>query len=397
MMPHRARFLRTATIRSKSVVLSTVLAGGLLLLAPRSARAEDAISYKYADYRESSGRISVQTQTALIDQDLGTDMHLRIQGVVDAIAGATPNGQPAPVGSDQVVLATLHDHRKAWNADISRQFTGLNLDLGLANSRENDYVSTGWSLNALGDFNEKNTTLLAGVAGTNDDVKVFYQTPWARKRTTDLILGVTQLISPQTSVTGNLSWGRATGYLNDQYKLVQKSVQVAPGVSLPFTYGENRPAERTKWILFTSVNHALPEQDAALEASYRFYHDSYGTNAHTIELSWFQHAGKQVLLIPHLRWYGQSTAEFYHYRLDDTSIVPVDGLPHPEGPFFSSDYRLSDLRTVTYGLKLVWTPSPRWQFDAGLERYDMRGRDGQTAASAYPRADIVTVGGRISW
>jgi hypothetical protein len=396
MMPNRGSLLRTAA-PTRSAGSSLALAGLLLLLSPRPARAEDTISYKYEDYREANGRIAVQTSSALVDQDIGTDMHLRLQGVVDAIAGATPNGQPAPAGSDQVVLATLHDNRKAWNADFSRQFTGINIALGVANSRESDYTSTGWSLNTLSDCNEKNTTLLAGLAGTSDDVKVFYQAPWARKRTTDLIVGVTQLLDPQTSVSCNLTYGRATGYLNDQYKLVQKSVEVAPGIFLPFTYGENRPAERTKWILLGTLNHALPAVQAALEAGYRLYHDTYGTTAHTLELSWFQHAGTQVLLVPHLRWYGQSAADFYHYRLDGTALTPSDGLPHPEGPFYSSDYRLSDLRSVTCGLKLVWTPSTRWQLDASLERYTMSGRDGQTAASAYPRADILTVGGKFSW
>jgi hypothetical protein len=87
------------------------------------------------------------------------------EGVLDAITGATPTGQPAPAGSDQVPLSKLTDRRKAWNADFSRQFSGINIALGVGNSRESDYVSTGWSLNTLTDFNQKNTTLLAGVAG----------------------------------------------------------------------------------------------------------------------------------------------------------------------------------------------------------------------------------------
>lgn len=383
--------------RSRSVCLSTLLTGWLLLVNPRAARAEDSLSYKYEDYRESDGRIAVKTQNALVEQDLGPDMHLRLQGVVDAIAGATPNGQPAPAGSDQVVLTQLHDRRKAWNADFSRQFTAVKLDLGLAQSRESDYDSTGWSVNTLTDFNQKNTTLLAGVAGTDDRMKVFYQPAWAHKRTSDLIVGVTQLLDPRTAVTFNLTWGDAAGFLSDQYKLVQKSVAVAPGVFLPFTYGENRPDHRNRWIALAAVNRAFPDLAGALEASYRFYHDTFGTDAHTVELRWLQRLGKDLILQPQLRLYDQSAARFYYYQLDQTAIVPVAGTPNPAGPFYSSDYRLSALRTSLYGLKVIWTPSPRWQLDAAFDQYDMRGKDGVTPGSAYPHAAILSVGARFSW
>ena len=383
--------------RAKWRHLQAGLIGWLALTAPRVLRADSGLSYKYEDYRESGGRIAVRTQSAFVEQDLGPDWHAKVSGVIDAIAGATPNGQPAPAGSDQVVLTQMHDHRKAWEADLARQLPRVNIALGFANSRESDYVSNGWSLNTLTDFNRKNTTLLAGVAGTDDDVKVGYQSPWVKKRTSDVIVGVNQLLDPRTSVTFDLTWDHATGYLSDPYKLVQKSVEVAPGVFLPFTYGENRPDQRDRWIAFASLNRAFPDLHAALEASYRFNHDTFGTSAHTIELRWLQHAGAHFILEPEFRFYDQSAADFYHYQLDATSIVPSFGPPLTQGPFYSSDYRLSALRATTYGLKVVWNPSAQWQLNVALEQYTMRGKDGVTPQSAFPRATVVTGGLKISW
>lgn len=373
------------------------LAGWLMLAQPRSAQAEGLLSYKYQDYRESGGRIVVKTQAAVAEQDLGTATRLKVQGIIDAIAGATPNGQPAPAGSDQVVLTKLTERRKAWNADLSHQFSRTRISVGGANSRESDYVSTGVSLNTQTGFNQKNTTLLAGIAGTEDRVKVFYQTAWADKRTMDVILGVTQLLDPRTSVTLNLTWGESEGYLNDQYKLVQKNVQLAPGFSLPFTYSENRPDQRTRVIALAAWNQTFPKLGGTVDASYRYFRDSFDTTAHTVELHWLQRLGEHVILQPELRLYQQTAAEFYHYRLDGTNITPVAGAPRPQGPFYSSDYRLSEMATLFYGAKLIWTPSERWQFDAAVEQYEMRGRDGVTPQSAYPNAAIVTVGGRFSW
>jgi hypothetical protein len=254
-------------------------------------------------------------------------------------------------------------------------------------------------LNAVTDFNQKNTTLLTGFAGTDDKIKVLYSSraPRARKHTNDAILGVTQLLNPQTSVTANVVWGRASGFLQDQYKLVQKRTEVFPGVFLNLTPNENRPAYREKWVVFLGANHSFTELRGALDASYRYYHDTFGTDAHTIDLAWFQRLGEKLILRPSFRFYDQSAAFFYYYDLDATSIRPVSGAPRPQGPFYSSDFRISALRTYTYGLKLIWNVTETLALDVALEQYDMRGRDGVTPARAYPDARILTYGAKFSW
>lgn len=369
----------------------------LVWLAPRAARAEEAVRYKYQDYREAGGRVTVEVHSAAIEKDFGPDTHLKVEGVIDAIAGATPNGQPAPAGSTQVPLSKLVDRRKAWNASLARQFKRVNVALGVGNSRESDYVSNGWSLNTLTDFNQKNTTFLAGVAGTHDDVKVFFQTPRARKLTNDVIVGVTQLLDPRTSVTFNLTWGRQTGYLSDPYKLVEKSTEIIAGIFLPLTFPENRPNERDKLTALLALNRAFPEVQGTIDGSYRHYRDSFGIDSHTVDLAWFQRVGSRVILRPGVRFHDQGAADFYRYRLDGTSITPAAGRPRPDGPFYSSDWRLSAMRTVNYGLKAIWNVTDALQFDAAWERYEMRGRDGVTPQSAYCRASIVTLGAKFSW
>jgi hypothetical protein len=380
-----------------STARAIVLSAWLGCLAPRGARADDVVRYKFQDYQERGGRIAVEVHSAAVEKDFGPNARLKVEGVIDAIAGATPNGQPAPAGSDQVPLSKLTERRKAWNATLSHQFHRVNIAVGAANSRESDYVSAGWSLSTLTDFNQKNTTLLAGIAGTDDDIRVFHQSERETKRTNDFIVGLTQLLDPQTSVALNLTFGRQRGYLSDPYKLVQKDTEVFPGVFLPFTFAENRPTERDKWIALAVINRAFRELHAAIDFSYRFYHDSYDTNAHTLDLGWFQNLGERVIVRPGMRFYEQSAADFYYYRLDGTPVTPTRGLPRKNGPFYSSDYRLSAMQTFTYGLKIVWDATDALQFDVAYERYDMRGTDGVTPQSAYCRANIFTTGGRFSW
>jgi hypothetical protein len=377
------------------------VAATLSLLLPRSgARAEDSLSFKYEDYAEAGGRIDVHAQSALVQQDLGPDWQVKLSGVIDAIAGATPTGVPAAAGSTQVPLTELHDHRKAWEADATRNFTRVSVTAGFGESREHDYISRGWSLNTVADFNEKNTTVLAGVAGHSDNVEAFFTPshPYLGKQATDLIAGVTQLLDPLTSVAINLSWGRETGYLNDQYKVVRKTVAILPGLFIPLTFAENRPGQRNQGAVLASIDRAFPAVHGSVEASYRYYGDTFGVAAHTVELQWFQKLGERFVLRPDLRLYEQSAANFYFYNLDRSAagLTPT-AVPNSRSPAYSSDYRLSAMATATYGLKATWTPTERLEFDLAYDRYEMWGRDGVTPKSAYPIAGIITAGAKFSW
>jgi hypothetical protein len=368
----------------------------MILARPRAAKAENSLAYEYEDYTEPDGRVGVTTQSARLEQDLGTDMHVALSGVVDAIAGATPSGQPAPTGSDQVVLAETHDYRKAWEADFSRQLPGFNVAVGFSRSIEDDYESNGWSINTLTDFNQKNTTLLLGAAGTDDDVEVFFEPAWLQKHGTDFIAGVTQLLDPETAMTVDFTWGRSTGFLDDQYKVVQKSIQVLPGIFLPVTFSDNRGDIRDKGTLFLAVNHDVSSWHGALEASYRFYADTYGITSSTGEFSWFQKLGRRFVLKPDLRFYQQKAADFYHYNLDATSIVPTR-IPNPNGPRYSSDARLSAFDEAGASIKLIWKAADWLQVDASFGGYRQRGTDGVTPQSAYYRATVSSAGMEVFW
>ena len=372
------------------------VAGLLAWLSPRLGRAEDSITYKYQNYRESGGRIGVQAQYGLLEKDLGPDMHFKLQGVIDAIAGATPNGEPPLTPDGQVPLTDLHDRRKAWSTEFARQFPRVNIALGFANSRESDYVSNGWSLNTVTDFNQKNTTLLLGLAFTDDDVRVLYLRRDEKKRSTDFIVGVTQLLNPATSVTFNVGYGSSSGFLGDPYRLIQKRVEVLPNVFLPIDYGESRPHERDKWTAYASINHAFADLHGAAELSYRYYHDTFGSRAHTIEAAWFQSIGDHVIVSPSVRYYEQNAADFYLLSLNGQSFTP-SFFPNSAGPYYSSDYRLSAFRSYNVGLKLIWKINGSWQIDAAIEQYKMEGRDSITSPSVYPTATTKTVGLKFTW
>jgi Protein of unknown function (DUF3570) len=392
------RAMRAMTYRSKPTVpTSALLVAALVFCLPRPiAKAEDSIAYRFENYREEDGRITVETQSSSLDQDIGAYGHLSLTGTIDAVAGATPTGRPAPAGTDQVVMTEIHTRRKAWNGDYAQQFKNVNVDVGYAESRESDYVSYGWSLNTLTDFNQKNTTLRAGVAGTDDRVEVFFEPAYLPKHTHSAIVGVTQLLDPLTFVTLNVTVADATGYLSEPHKFVEKGIEIFTNIVLEEGFGENSPNRRNSGTVYAAINHAFPKLKGAFEGSYRFYSDSYGIVGHTFEAAWYEHVGSALILEPLVRYYQQSAARFYYYNLDNTSIIPVR-VPMGTAPYYTSDFRLSAEDTYSFGLKATWRVVDRVQLVASYERYVMNGRDGVTPASAYPTAGVSSLGVRFTW
>jgi hypothetical protein len=368
----------------------------------KTAQAEDSLTFKAQSWQEDDRRIRVDSQYALLDSDLTPSTHFKLMGLIDSIAGATPTGETPRTPGGPVPLATMHDRRKAWNTELSHQFARVNVTAGFANSRESDYVSNGWSVNTVTDFNEKNTSLLLGYGRTDDKINE-EKLGWTIKRPKagdDFIVGLTQLLDPNTSVSANVSYGTSRGFMSDPYKIVSTTkLDLDPGFY--YTVPENRPMERDKVSVFLSGNRNLEKFNAALEASYRYYHDTFGISSHTLTLLWLQKVGEQVIVQPSVRLYRQTAADFYHPNLDTAGIVTsYDPVLSETGtgraPFYSSDYRLSHMETVDCGLKIVWKIKPWLSVDAAYNRYTSRALDGVTPHDAFSQANAFTFGFKLS-
>jgi hypothetical protein len=72
--------------------------------AASAAKAEDSIAYNFENYREEDGRITVETQSSSLNQDVSTDGHLTLTGTVDAVSGGTPTGRKPYWGFESLSL-----------------------------------------------------------------------------------------------------------------------------------------------------------------------------------------------------------------------------------------------------------------------------------------------------
>ena len=117
-------------------------------------------------------------------------------------------------------------------------------------------------------------------------------------------------------------------------------VDPVSGAPLQYLY-EARPDTRLRQSLYFGNKIALGPTYADLSA--RAYHDSWGINSYTIDVSDRIPIGSRLYVEPGVRYYSQGAADFFHNYL-------VSGQPLPA--FASADSRLDKFTAVTGGLKL---------------------------------------------
>ena len=315
-----------------------------------------------------------------------------------AKAGATPSPAPAPApapggssgggGSTTTVANTVKEYDKAGKApraDVEDERFGLNMELAKrlgrhtvvfqgAYSQESDYISRGIALRDSVDFNQKNTTITLGASYANDEVDAVTMAGPENKDSVDIMVGVLQVLDKTTTLTLNATVGTTDGYLTDPYKVVELN-----GILVP----ERRPDNKEKQVLYMALNRFIGTLNGAAELSYRYYNDSFGIGAHTAGLAWDQKIGATLIVSPALRYYVQSEADFY-----DTQFAgdPVS---------YSSDYRVSEMSALGYGVKLIWRPGERFSYNVAVDQYVQEGQDGVTADDMYPSALSVMAGVRV--
>lgn len=412
-----------------SAGLLALITVGTSLVHPVRTRGDDRLEYRYEDYSEDDGRMQIRTHAAGFEKELLSKITARGQFVYDTISGATPTGEMAPIGSDEIPLAEVHDIRRAGSLEASVRYDQHTTTPQFSYSDESDYRSLGLALNHTMDFNQRNTTLVAGIAHNFDEVGGGVLDDFEQKDTTDFLLGVNQLLGPHTVFSANLTFGYADGYLNDPYRRVTfflpdspDSIFSDPGLVNPVS--EHRPEHRFRQVLYASVTHGFESLHASMEGSARLHHDDWGIWSETAALTWFQKLGKRLTLSPTLRFYHQSEADFYapgfvglsfseytqgtRVAFEDGVFLGFEGdaafpapadegnyriLPVPARPtYYSSDYRLSEFNTITLGVGAHIQVCDHFTIDLAYKRYIMRGLDGVTDQAVYPDANVFTVG-----
>jgi len=371
-------------------------------LVSRKTVAQKALRIKFQDWNEDDNRIEVRSWYAEAETNLGEKWGLDVVGLVDHITGATPIGRP-PTNDPDEWLAYLEEERRAGIVTLSRKADDYDFSFEFGLSHEPDYLSRNYAARLARSFASETLTLNAGFSYLDDVVDS--NVPGGpglgnqSKRTPELMVGVHRILGPKATVSLNFTYGQPDGYLSDPYKQISLTEILFPGDPTRereeiFLYPENRPNERHTFAAYLESTRFFEKLNGSLETSYRFFADDTDLTGHTVEVQWFQRLGEKFVLRPIFRFHQQNSPDFYRTKLDNTGIIPV-AQPTGAGPHYSADYRLSDLRTLTYGIKFTYFPRQNLSIDLAFDRYNMRGRDGTTSQLMYPDANVLTLG--LQW
>lgn len=350
-------------------------------------------------YKEGGGRVTAVEPVVSARRTDGNDRTLGLKLTFDALTGASPNGavaQPtaqtftSPSGNStytteanrQPLDPSFRDQRTALAFSLEQPFgAGRRIALGANVSSEYDFQSLGASASLAFDFNDKNTTLSFGAAFEADRIKAVGGAPeglrpafaagGARtgsgtRNVTDLLVGVTQVMSRSWLMQLNLGLGRGSGEHNDPYKILSVVDGTSGLVTGDRYVTEQRPGSRTRTSLYWQNKVHLRED--VVDVGYRFYRDDWGIRSHTLDFRYRYELGGGLHLEPQWRWYRQSAADFWRGWLVEggewssaTQRASVSAA--------SADPRLAAFSAHTLGLKFGMPMSAASELSLRLQAY----------------------------
>jgi hypothetical protein len=361
------------------------LAAGFGALAARDLRGQSSVDSRFLFYKESGGRTEVLNPVILLDQDLGeSNGRLGLILGYDAISGASPTG--AYPTSDVTTSASGHlinagsipqssykDARKSAGLSYERKFGAHLPSVDVSYAKENDYVARSVGLSDSWTMAQGRGTLHFGVSFSRDLVEpvknptsnpdgLNLQLP---KSENGYSLGWSWILGERDLIDVSGSLMQLSGDLNDPYKVVP----IGPtGVT---TMPELRPDTRSRRALVVKYGHHYP-WDGAIKVIYRYYNDSWGIQAHTLEVTYDHRLDSDWIISPQIRLYTQNGASFYGSRF-----------AAPES-FMSADYRLSPFDSVLGGLTITRKIDEALSVNVGLTLQSQVGRDRITPILTSP-------------
>ncbi len=420
---------------SAALAAATCSLLGSMPAAPVQAEEEPNWDFNTAllYYGEDNDRVQDLSLNILGKRYFLDDRALTLGLTVDTLTGATPSGAirqgipqtfTRPSGNSTYAVRanelplddTFKDTRvaltAAWEQPLGRLWK---TSVGFSGSFEYDYTHLGLNGSLSRDFNQRNTTVSAGLAIARDEWDPVGGTPipfspmldvgdtgnktgTETKDVVDAVLGVTQVISRKLLVQVNYSFSNSSGYLTDPYKflslvdgttgdtITRVPAPGAEGPSHEFRF-ERRPDERSKHSLYAQAKYYMGGK--VLDASYRYMTDDWEIDSHTLDLRLRWPIGERSYIEPHLRFYTQSEADFY-------TISLVDGVELPA--FASADYRLGNFDAITAGLKYGWKTRGGNEMSVRAELYRQSGTipadlliGNQGGRETYPDLDAIIV------
>lgn len=331
----------------------------------------------YQDSQPGLRRIRVDSPAVGLRLPVGGRWSVEGTAGLDTVSGASPRWHSSVSSASR-----MNDERRYGELRVTRFWDRASLGVGAAGSSEHDYRSRALSLRGTLSSDDANRTWAFGIGRSDDRIDPVNRLVIdERRRTTDLLLGVTQVLTPLDVIQVTLTHARGEGYYSDPYKSLDR-----------------RPRERVQTALQVRWNRHLESLGATLRLGWRTYADSWDVRSQTLTGEWVQPLSGGWTITPSLRYYTQGAANFFFGPVYD----PVLGEPFPPGylaapgALRSPDARLSAFGAGSIGLRVQKAIDRSNLVDVKLEYYEQRGEwrlgGPGTAGLAPLRATILQVG-----
>lgn len=337
-----------------SIVLSGAAFAGVL--------PEDRADVLY--HRYDGGGITIDGPSVLIRKTVGDKVSASANYYIDMVSSASIDVE--------LTASEYKEERKQKSLSLDYLRNKSTYSAGVINSEESDYTAdTSYFSIAQDMFGDLTTVSLTYKRGWDnvfrnlkelDGTKI--NDPVFGTQSTDrrgYSLGMSQILTRNLILGLNYEVQTDEGYLNNPYREVRYADPLDPrGWALqreiyPRTHTSNAVSARLKYY--------LPWR-AALDGQYRFFSDTWGIAAHTLEFNYTHPAWKRWIFDGKLRYYRQSAADFYG------DLFPRRDFAN----FLARDKELSTYQGLTLGVGAEYqfgVPRLKWiQKSAAIVRLD---------------------------
>lgn len=339
-------------------------------------------------HRYDGGGMVIDGPSVLVRKSAGSQVSLTGQYYVDSVSAASVD-----------VLATAspyQEERTEYSVGLDYLYDQSTMSLGFTNSSENDFESDTVFFSVTQEFFGGMSTLKMGFASGWDEVgKVGNPSFEEDVDRRNYQLGLSQVLTRNSLLGIDLEVVTDEGYLQNPYR---QNRYLNPNDTTSFLYQPERyPETRTSTAVAARALYHLPYR-ASLRGEYRFFTDSWGIDAHTVEFAYVHALDARWTLEGSVRYYTQNAADFYSdlyafensqthlgrdkelstlsgttlgtgavYEWKQTSLPGIDRLQFSLLlSWLSFDY--DDFRDVTAGDNFLPGEEPLYSFDAWVTR-----------------------------
>jgi len=358
------RTLRTLrTLRNLRALTPLRVLPGIALLAFGSGASagvlpDDRADVFYSQY--SGGGMHIDTASASVQKKITEDLAVSGEYLIDKVSGASVD-----VLSNASVIKDER-HQKGVNVQYLHDKTTYTL--GFTNSAERDYISNTPHFTISQDMFGDLTTITMGFSSTRNRIgdnigtALVPNVVWVgHSQSHSYSLGLSQILTRNMIAGVTLDVITDAGYLANPYRFIRfvDVTNPAKGYSLG---AQVYPDTRTSTAIEGRLKYYLPYR-AAAAVSYRYFRDTWGIRANTVEFDYTQPIRNLWILEGRVRVYEQGHATFY------SDLYPAANYQNFEG----RDKELAASKSTTFGFKSTYAFLPEgWKmFKRGTATFDI--------------------------